>query len=216
MKAAAKTAVRRLPTVPIALAAALLTAFLVLAGPLSASAHDALTASSPAADSTVETLPAELTLTFSAKLIDGEGATEVVVTDADGDSVTDGPATVNGAIVTQPLVSEAEAGEYRVIWKVVSSDGHPTSGEFSFSVTEATGVAAAVEPTTSPTEEALPTAPSTTAPPTTDAPDSAAPAADTTGIWILAILGALIVAAVVVALLSRRGNRKPGDSDAIG
>ncbi|WP_164233888.1 copper resistance CopC family protein [Microbacterium hydrocarbonoxydans] len=216
MNAVAKTAARRLPTVPIALAAALLTAFLVLSGPLVASAHDALTASSPAADSTVDTLPAELTLTFSAKLIDGEGSTEVVVTDADGDSVTDGPATVNGAIVTQPLVSEAEAGAYHVVWKVVSSDGHPTSGEFSFVVAETTAVAPVVEPTTSATEEALPSTPPTSAPPTTDAPDAADPAADATGIWLLAALGALILAAVVVVLLSRRGNRKPGDSDAIG
>jgi methionine-rich copper-binding protein CopC len=218
VKAVAKTSARRLTTVPIALAAALLTVFLILSSPLPASAHDALTASSPAADSTVETLPAELTLTFSAKLIDGEGSTEVVVTDAAGDSVTDGPATVNGAIVTQPLVSEADAGVYRVIWKVVSSDGHPTSGEFSFTVATGSDVAPVVEPTTSPTEEALPTTapPTAVAPTPTETPDESEPAADTTGFWILGILGALILAAVVVVLLSRRGNRKPGDSDAIG
>ena len=211
-----KTAARRLPTVPIALAATLLAAFLVLFAPLSASAHDALTSSSPAADSTVDTLPAELTLTFSAKLIDGAGSTEVVVTDAAGTPVTDGPATVDGAIVTQPLAAQAEAGVYRVIWKVVSSDGHPTSGEFSFTVATSS-VAPAVEPTTSPTEEAVPTAtPQVTAPAATDAPDTSAEGGDATGIWILAIVGALVVAAVVVMLLSRRGNRKPGDSDAIG
>ncbi len=37
-------------------------------------------------------MPATLTLTFSAKLIGGEGSTEVVVTDPDGNQVTDGPA----------------------------------------------------------------------------------------------------------------------------
>ena len=83
-----KTTARRLPAAPIALAAALLTAFLVLFAPLSASAHDSLIASSPEADGTVETLPTELTLTFSAKLIDGEGATEIVVTDPAGTPVT--------------------------------------------------------------------------------------------------------------------------------
>ncbi|PRA80123.1 copper resistance CopC family protein, partial [Microbacterium sp. MYb66] len=130
-----KTIALRHSATPIALAAALLAAFLVLFAPLSASAHDALVSSSPAADESVETVPTELTLTFSAKLIDGEGATEVVVTAPDGTSVTDGAAAVEGAIVTQPLQGAGPAGEYHVIWKVVSSDGHPTSGEYSFTVT---------------------------------------------------------------------------------
>ena len=29
-------------------------------------------------------------------------------------------------------VPELTAGEYRVLWKTVSADGHPVSGEFSF------------------------------------------------------------------------------------
>ena len=99
-----KTTALRRPAAPIALAATLLAAFLVLLSPLSASAHDALVSSSPAADSSVETLPSELTLTFSAKLIDGEGATELTVTDPAGQSVIDGTPTVEGAIVTQPLL----------------------------------------------------------------------------------------------------------------
>lgn len=213
-----RTAVRRLPVLPIALAAALLTAFLVLVSPLSASAHDSLVASSPEEGETVQTLPSELTLTFSAKLIDGQGATEVVVKDAAGRSVTDGPATVDGAIVTQPLADEAEAGEYHVTWKVVSSDGHPTSEKFSFTVAESTAVAPRDEPTTSATEEAVPTAAPSATPSTTTAPATDAPAerGDASGIWILSILGVLVLAAVLMLLLSRRGNRKPGDSEAIG
>src|SRR5690349_2829501 len=132
------TSVRRPSVAPIAVAAGLLTAFLVLISPLTASAHDSLLESNPAADQTVQTLPAELTLTFSAKLIDGDGATAVVVTDSQDVDVTDGEPTVNGAIVTQPLAAEADAGVYHVVWKVVSSDGHPTSGEYSFTVTEST------------------------------------------------------------------------------
>ena len=216
-----KTTARTLPAAPIALAAALLAAFLVLFAPLSASAHDSLTGSSPAAGGTVETLPAELTLTFSAKLIDGEGATEVVVTDAAGTAVTDGEATVNGAIVTQPLVAEAEAGEYHVVWKVVSSDGHPTSGEFSFTVANSTAVAPAVEPTPEASDEPLATTRPTTDPstdPGTDPTPTTAPGApdgegDSTGIWILGILGALILLAVVIMLLSRRGNRRRPESE---
>lgn len=208
-----KTTARRLPAAPIALAAALLTAFLVLFAPLSASAHDSLLASSPEADSMVETLPAELTLTFSAKLIDGEGATEIVVTDPAGSPVTDGAPTLNGAIVTQPLASEAPAGAYHVIWKVVSSDGHPTSGEFDFTVTTGTESIATAEPTASPTT-AEPT-PAATAGPGTDAtsaPEESDWSPATTMIWVLAITGVLVIVGIVVWLVIR-GRRSPGSTD---
>ncbi|WP_433584340.1 copper resistance CopC family protein [Microbacterium hydrocarbonoxydans] len=202
-----KTAARSISFAPVALAVSLLAAFLVLFAPLSASAHDTLVSSSPAADSTVETLPAEITLTFSDKLITGEGATELLVTDASGTSVVNGPATVNGAIVTQPLAAQAAAGAYHVVWKIVSSDGHPTSGEFSFTVT--TDTLATAEPSTAPTATPAqtPDAPVSTAPETTE--DSG----DAVGFWVLGIVGALVVAAVVILLLSRRGNRSSAGSD---
>lgn len=211
-----KTTARRLPATPVALAAALLTAFLVLFAPLSASAHDSLLASSPEADSTVDTLPAELTLTFSAKLIDETGATEVVVTDPSGNSVAEGVATVEGAIVTQQLAPEAPAGAYRVIWKVVSSDGHPTSGEFGFSVANSTEVTPTAEPSAEPTDTATAEpAPSATAGPGTDAtpaPESDDSSASTTLIWVLAIAGVLVIVGIVVWLVVR-GRRDPASTD---
>ncbi|MFJ4996570.1 copper resistance protein CopC [Microbacterium sp. NPDC088619] len=213
-----KTTARRLPTAPVALAASLLTAFLVLFAPLSASAHDSLLASSPEAESTVDTLPTELTLTFSAKLIDETGATEVVVTDPSGNSVIEGAATVEGAIVTQQLAAEAPAGAYHVIWKVVSSDGHPTSGEFDFTVANSTEAAPTEEPSAEPTETAtVAPAPSATAGPGTDAtpaPESDDSSASTTLIWVLAIAGALVIIAIVVWLVIRgRRDRASTDSD---
>ncbi|MGK3947188.1 copper resistance CopC family protein [Microbacterium sp. K2] len=210
-----KTTARRLPAAPVALAAALLTAFLVLFAPLSASAHDSMLASSPEADSTVDTLPAELTLTFSAKLIDETGATEVVVTDPSGDSVAEGAATVEGAIVTQQLSTEAPAGAYHVIWKVVSSDGHPTSGEFDFTVANSTDAAPTAEPSAEPTDTATAApAPTTTAGPGTDAtpaPESDDSPASTTLIWVLAIAGVLIGGIVVWLVV--RGRRGPASTD---
>lgn len=209
-----KTTARRLPVAPVALAAALLTAFLVLFAPLSASAHDSLLASSPEADSTVETLPAELTLTFSAKLIDETGATEVVVTDPSGNSVVEGAATVEGAIVTQPLAAEAPAGVYHVIWKVVSSDGHPTSDEFDFTVANSTEVTPTAEPSAAPTATAT-TAPVATAGPGTDAtpaPESDDSSASSTLIWVLAIVGVLVILGIVVWLVVR-GRRDPASTD---
>ncbi|KDA06347.1 hypothetical protein DC31_10965 [Microbacterium sp. CH12i] len=204
---------------PIALAATLLAAFLLLfAWPQPAAAHDALASSDPAADSTVETLPEQLTLTFSAALIGGDGGTAVVVEDAAGNSVTDGAPELDGAMVIQPLKAEAAAGEYHVLWQVVSSDGHPTSGEFTFNVS--TGTAAATHtptpdatpaPAPSATESALPVAPLGTDEPTDTTPDSsfldALP-------WII---GGLIVAAgggALIAVMTRRGRGGKSDSDA--
>lgn len=211
-----KTTARRLPVAPVALAATLLTAFLVLFAPLSASAHDSLLASSPEADSTVDTLPAELTLTFSAKLIDETGATEVVVTDPSGNSVAEGAASVDGAIVTQPLAAEAPAGVYHVIWKVVSSDGHPTSQEFDFTVTNSTETAPTAEPSAEPTETATAApAPIATAGPGTDAtpaPESDDSSASSTLIWVLAIVGVLVILGIVVWLVVR-GRRDPASTD---
>lgn len=211
-----KITVLRRSSVPIALAATLLAAFLVLFSPLSASAHDALVSSSPEADGSVETVPTELTLTFSAKLIDGEGATEVVVTDPSGDAVTDGAATVDGAIVTQPLRGTGPAGEYHVIWKVVSSDGHPTSGEYSFTVTvgdNGTASPTAAPTSAAPTPEQSATTEPSTAPTATTAPDSEDADGGSAWIWILSILGILVAAGAGTWLALRgRGGRPSADS----
>lgn len=212
-----KTTTRPLAAASLALGATLLAAFLILFSPLSASAHDSLVASSPAADSEVDTLPGEVTLTFSAKLIDGEGATEVVVTDPNGDQVSEGPATVDGAIVTQPLTGAGPAGQYRVVWKVVSSDGHPTSDEFSFTVTTASGA----EPTAQPSAAPTTSAPSTETEATPEASASATPTADesdgtdaTTWIWVLSIIGVLVIVGLAVWLIVRRprSSSTPGSA----
>ncbi|MFS0913046.1 copper resistance protein CopC [Microbacterium sp. 179-I 3D2 NHS] len=208
-----KTTALRLPLAPVALAAALLAAFLVLFPALPASAHDSLTSSTPGADEQVETLPDELTLTFSAKLIDGEGATEVVVLDPEGNAVTDGAATVDGAIVTQPLVGSGPAGEYHVKWKVVSSDGHPTSDEFFFTVTAGTEADETEQPSAAPTTSS-PEEEASTAPEATPTPESAETSGPGAWIWVLSIGGILVVVALIVWLSVRgRGAAAAGSDD---
>lgn len=195
---------------PFATAATLLVAFVLLfAWPQSAAAHDTLIDSTPAADSTVDTLPDELTLTFSAVPIGGEGSTEVVVTDAAGESVTDGAAALDGAMVTQPLAAEADAGEYHVIWKIVSSDGHPTSGEFTFTVTTSTLTS---DPSAAPTAEetASPTPDETQPADASEDPNMESPAAFSPG-WLIG--GAVVVLIVVILLFLLLRRRKPADSE---
>jgi len=168
----------------------------------------------PAADESVETVPAELTLTFSAKLIEGEGATEVVVTDPSGASVTDGAATVDGAIVTQPLRASGPAGEYHVIWKVVSSDGHPTSGEYSFTVTVGDDGAATESPSAAPTTAPPAEQTAVPEPTTTPAADSEDSGGASAWIWALSIGGILVAVALTFwySVRARKSGQAP-DSD---
>lgn len=217
-----KTTASRRPAAPALLLAALLAAFLVLLFPTPASAHDELVSSSPEAGSTVDQFPAEIVLIFSAELISGGNATEVQVLDAAGELVTEGDAVTAGTTVTQPLSTDGGAGDYRVLWRVVSSDGHPTDGEFTFTAAAGSSAGAVPTPATSSappaTTEATatPTSSATTAPPSAsdEADNPAAPAL----VWVLAIIGALVVAAAVTAVVvrsKRRGHPGPAaDSDA--
>ncbi|WP_227530744.1 copper resistance CopC family protein [Microbacterium tenebrionis] len=207
------TLTSRRPLTPFMIAAALLVAFaLLLAWPQPAAAHDALVESDPAADSTIETLPDELTLTFGAALIGGEGSTEVVVTDAAGESVTDGPAEVDGAMVTQPLTAGGEAGEYRVLWKVVSSDGHPTDGEFRFTVTTGSAPETAA-PSATPTESASSEPSASTAPPAEEGTPADGDSFVRNLPWII---GGIILAAglgALIAVLLAKSRREPGAAE---
>lgn len=115
-------------------AAALVAAALALAAPATAaSAHDELLGADPSPDATVAELPASITLTFSGILLDEPGATEIAVTDAGGASLVSGDPVLDGTRVTQEL-DGAASGAVTVLWKVVSSDGHPVSGEYAFTV----------------------------------------------------------------------------------
>ncbi|WP_162893333.1 copper resistance CopC family protein [Microbacterium halotolerans] len=113
-----------------AAAAAIALGSLAVAAP--ASAHDQLVASDPVADATIDTLPEQLTLVYSGELIYAEDGTAVQVLSPSGEDVAGSP-TIDGTDVDVPLTG-GEAGDYEVTWRVVSNDGHPIDGTFSFSV----------------------------------------------------------------------------------
>lgn len=161
---------------------------LVVGAATPASAHDELIGADPAAGSQIDALPAELTLTFSGVLLDEPGATEVVVTDAERTDLTSGDPVIDGTRLTQPLEGAA-AGEVTVIWRVVSSDGHPVSDEYTFTVGDGTAIAptgSAASPTAS-----APGEPSMTG---TDV---------TPWLWIGALVAVLAGAAVVLVAVQR-------------
>jgi copper transport protein len=116
-------------------AAALLAACAVaLALPALASAHAALLRTAPSASGTVDGSPARVALTYS-EAVEPRFAI-VSVTDAAGRNVTTAPPSRSPADPDQLVVPlrRLDPGWYLVYWRVISADGHPVRGAFTFAV----------------------------------------------------------------------------------
>ena len=96
-------------------------------------AHDGVVSSTPEAGAVVERAP-EVVITFSEDLLDlGADAQSfgILVTDTEGRYFESGCVDLTGMQLST-ATDLGDAGTYSVQWQVVSSDGHPTSGEFAF------------------------------------------------------------------------------------
>lgn len=198
---------RRRPvrTLVATLATLLLAAGGVALGAAPAFAHDELVSSDPASGSTVETLPAALTLTFSGDLLSDASTTVIQVTDAAGASLADGAPSVSGNVVTQALTGSA-SGQVAVAWRVVSSDGHPISGEFAFT----SNAAPIATPTPAETPETTPAASAAPEPEMTAFIDQAPASEESAPVWpwIVGAVVVLIAIALVVWLLGARARQQ--------
>jgi methionine-rich copper-binding protein CopC len=127
--------VRRRGMAPTTRAAAVVTTLavgglLVVVGAAPASAHASLVRASPADRSSVATPPRTVSLTFDENI---RVPSVILVTDASGASVVQGKTSVVDNIVST-RVRPGTTGDYLVVYRVVSADGHPVSGRLSFGV----------------------------------------------------------------------------------
>ncbi|MBC9714133.1 copper resistance protein CopC/CopD [Streptomyces sp. TRM66268-LWL] len=108
----------------------------LLAGAAPASAHAALTGSDPGQGSVVQQAPDKVTLHFTENV--AMSADSVRVLDPKGKRVDKGEIKEVGgaksASYEKQLVAGLPDGTFTVAWKAVSTDSHPVSGAFSFSI----------------------------------------------------------------------------------
>ena len=110
-----------------------------------AAAHDEVLSTSPEQDAVLETAPEQIELSYSGEIMDiGH---QVLVTGPDGLSVTEGPLERDGSQVIQPLAETgSEEGTYQLVWRVVSSDGHPIEGTFTYRIGDGADSTTASDP----------------------------------------------------------------------
>jgi methionine-rich copper-binding protein CopC len=184
------------------------SAALALLPAISASAHNYLVGTTPAKDAVVTTQPGTVSLETNEALLDVEGGSVIQVQGPDGKYYGEGCAVVDGPVATTQT-QLGEPGEYTVTWRVVSTDGHPISGTWSFTWQPVDGIALAEgsdEPGACGGTSAA--APEASAPADeSDAPgesSEAASAAPTDALWIVGGVLLAAVAAIVTWLVVRR------------
>lgn len=167
-----------------------------------ASAHNYLVSSTPEAGSVLTTLPSDFVITTNDVLLDFGGgntgsAGALEVQGPDGKFYGDGCVTVSG-----PSISTAAAlgpsGDYTVLWRVVSTDGHPVSNQFSFTWQPDAGQPASSGSATAPV---CPTAADdASAPSSSDGADTSVAATSNDEFLSVAAWGGGALAAVAVAV----------------
>ena len=125
--------------------AALIVAALSVVAAAPASAHDQLISTNPENGAQLDKQPEWLEMKFSGEI---QAVGSEVMVKADGTAVSAGEHTAEGTTLSVALPDNLKPGAYTVVWRVVSSDGHPISGDFAFTIGAAEGAGGSVEQST--------------------------------------------------------------------
>jgi copper resistance protein C len=102
-----------------------------------ASAHNTLIGSSPKDGAQVSSGPEQVQLTFDEPVQFGQGLNTIAVLGPNNDHWEAGPPQVASNVVTAPVRPLGPAGVYKIGWRILSADGHPVSGQLTFTLTTA-------------------------------------------------------------------------------
>lgn len=112
----------------------LFSIFVLGFSPQGASAHAQLTTSLPTQNQIVKILPKLIWIEFDGDLMTfgDKNPNEIKVLNAKLKRVDLGGTIVGGARISTKLKSGLPPGKYQVRYRIVSEDGHPVEGNFSF------------------------------------------------------------------------------------
>lgn len=110
----------------------------LFAFPIAAFAHGAMVQATPAVDSNVLTAPTEVSIEFDGKLqiIGNTKVNSIQVTDNQGQLISSPTSVVEGNKISTKLQLTDITGLVSVHYRIVSEDGHPVEGDYSFTVGE--------------------------------------------------------------------------------
>lgn len=106
----------------------------VFAAPGSVSAHATLDGSSPVANAVVPSAPGEISLDFSEPIEERLASIRLFGEDKQEISIDRARRLAGDPSVVVANLPPIAAGVYVVVWRVVSADGHPLRGSYSFEV----------------------------------------------------------------------------------
>lgn len=192
------------------LLSAVLTLVIGSFGLMSASpalAHDQLIGSNPKNGAQLDKQPEWLELEFSGNI--QEVGTEIQV-NHNGKDVSAGEIAVEGRKVTSALPDDLEPGDYEVVWRVVSEDGHPVSGTVKFTIKDsnaAGGTTSENEGDNNANDENKDNASEANA----DSNDASATAGENSNgmspiAYVVIALGAIAVVALVIVMFRRKSR----------
>jgi methionine-rich copper-binding protein CopC len=120
-----------------ALIACLIAGAAVLVTAAPAAAHNALISSDPKDKTSLEVGPSTVTLTFDQDVQGGQGINTISVVDANGGHYeVAGDPTIKDTAVSAKVNALGKAGQYKIGYRILSADGHPVSGELTFTLTK--------------------------------------------------------------------------------
>jgi methionine-rich copper-binding protein CopC len=108
-------------------------ALVVLSGPTSF-AHGELVSSSPEQYANATPIPTQVWIEFDGNLqtLDGQAINTIDVVDSTGITVSYGDPVIAGGRITTKLSGQSAPGVFIVKYRIVSEDGHPVEGSYTF------------------------------------------------------------------------------------